>query len=369
MLELQAFEPAFRDDWDAFVRDHPLAGYGHLSGNFDLAAATPGVRNRSLVVRDGGSLVAVLPLFEQDARVLRAIPVRTLASGAFFPAGPLISSALRGKAEASALSLLLDGVRDGARAARIDRVLVAHPNITAGQPTVARIGYSPLLHYGYRAKPGVGLVLDLSQSVEHLAAGRNSGCRQRINKAQNAGAVVAPIRDRGEWLACYAMNVQTLGSLALSREQFGVIWDRFIEPGHAAAYGVHADGALAAAITVIRANGAAYYWHGWRAEQTMAGANHLGLWSAILASREAGCLAFELGSVEFENPKNIGISQFKQSFGGTPFQTMAAALELRPLKAAAIALAEAAIAAARVRRRVPAPAPAPAPLPAVAVRT
>jgi len=369
MLDLIAFEPALRDDWDAFVRDHPLAGYGHLSGNFDLAAVTPGVTNRSLVVREGRSLVAVLPLFESDGHVLRAVPVRTLASGAFFPAGPLISTAARGKAEANALAVLLEGVRDCARAARADRVIIAYPNITAGQPTIARLGYSPLLHHGYRAKPGVGLLIDLAQSPEHLGSGRKSGCRQCIAQAQRAGATVAPIGAREQWLGCYDMNVHTLGPLALSREQLAAIWDRFIVPGHATAHAVHAGGQMVAAVTIAETNGAAYYWHGWRSAQAFTGASHLGLWTAILAARDAGCRAFELGSVEFDDAKNIGISQFKQSFGGTPFQTMAAALELRPVKAAAVALAEAAVAAARVRRRAPAPAPTAAPLPAVAVRT
>ena len=78
---------------------------------------------------------------------------------------------------------------------------------------------------------------------------------------------------------------------------------------------------------------------------------------------------FELGSVEFENARNIGISQFKQSFGGAPFQTLTARLEMKPVKTAALALAEAAVSRLRRRRR-PAPAAAPAaPLTAAAART
>src|SRR4051812_114259 len=370
-MEILEFDAAARDEWDAFVRQHPLAGFGHLAANFDLAAATPGLRNVSLLAREGRGIVAVLPLFEQEARVLRGIPLRSVVSGAFFPAGPLISPEARGKGATTILSALLDRVRERAAAARVDNVVIAYPNVTAGQPTIARLGYSPLLHHGYHARPGVGLLLDLSQSAEQLAAGRNSGCRQRINKAQASGATVTRITAREEWAPAYALNVQTLGPLALSREQFDVIWDRFIAAGDANAYAVHVDGKLAAMTATIRVNDVAYYWHGWRAADTIPGAAHFGLWSAILEAREHGCKAFELGSLEFVNAKNIGISQFKQSFGGVPFQTLAAELRLRPLKHAAIALAEAAAAVIRERkgRKAEAVAPAPAPITAAVART
>ena len=350
-MEIIGFEPGLTGEWDAFVARHPLAGYGHLSANFALADATEGVRNVSLMAREGRSIAAVLPLFERSDRVLRSVRVKELVSGAFFPAGPLVSPAAKGKAEANVLAQLLDGVRERARAAKADRVSIAYPNVTAGQPSIARLGYSPLLHHGYRPRPGVGLLLDLAQSAEQLAAGRKSGCRQSITKAQGAGAVVDIIRDRALWMACHAMNVQTLGVLAHSERQLAAIWDHFIAPGHAVAHAVHAGGALAAVTVTVQCGGSAYYWHGWRAEPALPGASHLALWSAILASREQGCRAFELGSLEFEHAKNIGISQFKQSFGGVPFQTLGASLDVRPVKSAALALAEAIVSSYRQRRR------------------
>jgi hypothetical protein len=231
-VEVLEFEPGMLEEWDAFVAAHPLAGYGHLSANFALAAATPGVGNASLVVREGRTLAGILPLFEQAGHTLRAVPLRSVTSGAFFPAGPLLGTSVRGKAETNALTLLLDGARGRARARGIDRIVVGYPNITAGQSTIARLGYSPLLHHGYRARPAVGLVLDLAQTVEQLGSARKSGCRQTIAKAQAAGATCAVIRDRETWLSAHALNCQTLGDLALSREQMSVIWDRFIDAGH-----------------------------------------------------------------------------------------------------------------------------------------
>jgi hypothetical protein len=367
-MEVLPYDDTCAEEWDTFVRRHPLAGYGHLAANFALAGVTPGTTNASLIVRDGRTLVGVLPLFEQRAHVLRAISVRSLVSGAFFPAGPLLSPNLRGKAEAAAMAALLDAVGERAKRDGIDRVVIGYPNITDGQPTISRIGYSPLLHHGYHATPGVGLAVDLGQAPEQIAAGRKSGCRQAITKAQSAGVTAMRISERDEWLACHALNVHTLGPLALSLEQMSVIWDRFIAAGDATAFAVHADGAIAAVTTIISANGAAYYWHGWRSAVPVNGASHLGLWTAILAARDAGCRAFELGSIEFQNSKNIGISQFKQSFGGTPFQTLSAQLDVRPVKSAAIALAEAAAAVLRARRRRPAAAPAsPAPMATAAV--
>jgi hypothetical protein len=357
-MEIVDFEPGLREEWDAFVAKHPLAGFGHLSGNFALAGVTDGVRNLSLVAREGRQIAGILPLFARTGRVLRSVAVTDMVSGAFFPAGPLISPAAKGKAETNVLTALLEAARARAAAAGADRIVIAYPNVTGGQPTIGRAGYSPLLHHGYRARPAVGLLLDLTQTAEQLGAGRKSGCRQSIAKAQASGATVDAVRDRDEWMACYEMNVQTLGELAHSEVQLAAIWDHFIQSGQTHAYAVRANGVTAAVAVTIESHGTAYYWHGWRANAQLPGASHLALWTAILAARDRGCRAFELGSLEFEHAKNIGISQFKQSFGGTAFQTMAAACELRPVKSAAIALADAALAAVRQRRRRPAPAAA-----------
>jgi hypothetical protein len=354
-MDIVDFEPGLTAEWDAFVGAHPLASYGHLSANFALAAHAQ-TRNASLLVRDAQKTVAVMPLFESTHHTLRAIALREFTSGALFPAGPLISPSLGAKGETAALTLLLDAVDQRARARRIDRVVVAHPAVTAGQPTLTRIGYSPLLHHGYQPNPGVGLLLDLSRSVEQLAAGRNSGCRQRITKAQATGMITSPISDRATWMACHALNLQTLGELALSEEELGAIWDHFIVPGHAIAHGAYMDGALVAVTVTIQSNNTAYYWHGWRPANAPAGASHLALWTSILACRDQGCHYFELGSLEFANARQIGIAQFKQSFGGTPFQVLSARREMKPVKAAAIALAETAIAAYRQRKRAPAAA-------------
>lgn len=350
-MEVVEFEPGLTAEWDAFVAEHPLAGYGHLSANFALAAQVPGLRNASLMVRDGRRTVALLPLFESRGRTLRWVPTRELVSGAFFPAGPLVALSTQGKAAAAALEALIEAVDVRGRVRGIDGVTVAYPNVSGGGPTVVRLGYSPLLHHGYQARPGVSLLLDLSRSVEQLASARKSGCRQQINKAQTSGMSTAPIRDREEWMSCHALNLHTLGELALSEGEMAAIWDHFITPGHASTRGVYLNGTLAAVTLTVQYRSTAYYWHGWRAANSANGASHFGLWNAILACREQGCRYYELGSLEFVNAKNIGISQFKQSFGGIPFQTVAARRELKPIKVAATALLEATIAAYRHRRR------------------
>lgn len=369
-MDVLDFEPSMIDDWDRFVEAHPLAGYGHLSGNFALADATPGVRNRSLVVKAGRSMTAILPLFEQSDHVLRAVPVRQLVSGPFFPAGPLVSAHANAKEEANVVTALAHAIRERSQAFGVDQVSVGYPTVTGGQPTIQRLGYSPFLHHGYKPRPGVALVLDLTRTPEQLGAGRKSSCRQTINKAQSAGLAVTPIASRDEWMACYPMNVRTLGSLALSPDQLAVMWDAFMARGHATAYAVRStNGELAGMTAVIRCGATAYYWHGWRSDAQVPGASYLALWTAIMDAREQGCRTFELGSLDFENPKNIGISQFKQSFGGAPYQTLGAQLDLKPVKAAALGLAAAVVASLRQRRRparVAAPAPAVTPAPAVA---
>jgi hypothetical protein len=215
-----------------------------------------------------------------------------------------------------------------------------------------RFGYSPLLHHGYKPRHGVGLLLDLTQPVEQLASARRSGCRQSVNKAAAAGATATELIDRREWMACRDINVQTLGELAYSDAQMAAIWDDFIAPGHAVAHVVRVDGTPAALTVTIFANRSAYYWIGFnRKPAPTAGAGHLALWTAILDARNRGCQYFELGSLDFENPRNVGISQFKQSFGGLPCQVISAQLEANRVKSASLALAEAILIAARERRQ------------------
>jgi hypothetical protein len=344
-MDIVDFDRSEIEGWDAFVRAHPMASYGHLAANFALADETPGVQNRSLVVRDGGEVVGVLPLFEVSDRELRWIRVRSLVSGAFFPAGPLISPSVPPKSTSKVLGLLLGAVRARAATLRADRVVIAYPSVTDAQPAIVRFGYSPLLHHGYSARPGVGLLIDLCKSPEQLAAARRGGCKSSVAKAQAAGATVGVLRHRDEWIACNDINVQTLGPLAFSQRQLGAIWDHFIAPGHATAYAVYADKVIAAALVTIQWRDSAYYWIGWRRyPMPFLGASHLALWSAILGSRERGCRFFELGSLEFGSAKNTGISEFKQSFGGTPYQTLAAELIVKPMKSAGIAVAKAAAA-------------------------
>src|SRR2546421_11047034 len=58
-LEIQLYDPGMRVEWDAFVRTHPQASYGHLSATFDLVETMKNVSNRSLLVREAGKLVGI----------------------------------------------------------------------------------------------------------------------------------------------------------------------------------------------------------------------------------------------------------------------------------------------------------------------
>ncbi|MEO5895024.1 MAG: GNAT family N-acetyltransferase [Vicinamibacterales bacterium] len=344
------FSPELQGEWDAFVARHPHAAYGHLSAQFGVAAETPGLRNVSLLVRDHRAVIAVLPLFVRERHALRVVRVRELTSGGIFPGGPLISPTLQGKAATAVLDVLLNTVAARAEVLKVDDVVITHPHVVGAQPSIVRFGYSPLLHYGYAARTGVGLLLDLSCSPDKLATGRRSGCRQSINKAYASGATVAIMADRAQWLACHELNVQTLGHLAYSERQMAAIWDGFIAAGHATAHATYVDGRVAAVTVTVHFNKSAYYWIGLnRRPLPLPGAGHLALWTAILHAQSQGCGHFELGSLDFENPKNQGISQFKQSFGGSAHQIVSAGFSVRPVRAAALALGEAIVAAARER--------------------
>lgn len=355
-MDVVDFSPELRSGWDAFVSMHPHASYGHLSGQFGLAAVTPGLRHVSVLAIDRGEVIGVLPLFLHDRHALRWVPVRELTSGGIFPGGPLVSPKLQGKAATAVMELLVNAVAARAKALKADAVVITHPHVVGGQPSIMRFGYSPLLNHGYASRSGIGLLLDLSCPPDKLAALRRSGCRQSINKAQASGAIVEILNDRAQWLACYPLNVQTLGDLAYSEQQMAAIWDHFIAAGHATAHATYVDGLIAAVTVTVHFNKSAYYWIGLNRRPPTLGAGHLALWTAILHAQSQGCGHFELGSLDLDSAKNKGISQFKQSFGGSAHQIISATLSVRPIKAAALALGEAVAAAVRRRQLRPPPA-------------
>jgi hypothetical protein len=342
------------DAWSAFVAAHPHRAVGHLTAVFELERVTSGAVNRSVLLEEDGQLRGVVPLFQVRWTDLRVFPVRTLASGTHFPGGPLFDVALGERHRRHLLKHLAAHLDEQAAALGVDQVRISFPTVVGERPAIEVHGYLPLRHYGFREANVVALFVDLHCDEDALFAKLERPRRVDISRCRASGGEVRRIEIRDEWLGAYELNVQTLGRKAYSHEALGVMWDRFVAEGYAIALGVYASGALTSVVVVTTVGTAAYYWCGFNAYPApIPGGSTFALWEAMLLCKRLGISVFEFGSLEFDSPKQIRISQFKASFGPRPVYALGGVRRVRLMRGALLDLARASAAflRSRIRRR------------------
>jgi hypothetical protein len=336
---------SFEQLWESFVPQQKDACVGHLGANFSLADAA-GVRNRSIIVVDEKDRpLAAMPLFELEQRELRVFHRRIVSSGFEFPAHPLIAANLGSPQEKELLANVLRAVESVAAACNADDVRISYPAIIDGVPAITRHRYLPLRHFGYSDDSGVGWVLDLRVDLEDLNRTLDKSCRNAIRRAQKEGCSVRPVRDAGEWMTCLELAKETLGRAAPSERMHRACWEYFVAPGHAKTTAVvpPASDVPSNVVVAVGWNGSWYYWKSYNTrEGRIPGANNLALWEMIASVKRRDGVFFELGSMEFDNPKQIAIAEFKRSFGGTPNYALRGVRHRRPVRYAALGLLSAA---------------------------
>ncbi len=341
-LTIDPYTPDQHAAWADFVCNNPRAGFGHLPAIFDLEqVSSPHTVNRSILLRDdGGALIGVFPLFEIVSRELRYIKSRELVSGTYLPSGPLLKADLPAKTSAKAFDALATYCVRLGRERRCDRIRVSFPNVIADEPAISQLRYLPLRSYGFHDTNPVSLLLDLGAEELQLFQRLDSGCRNKIRRAEREGATVHQVLDRDEWLSCYPLNVATLGAIAHSRPVLETVWDGFVSNGSAQVHAANFDGAIHAVVVTIHLHSSSYYWFGFNSKsQPAPGINNLTLWRAICAAKARGTRLFQLGSKEFGDSKQRAISAFKESFGGECFCSLSGVLDLAPARRLYIDLA------------------------------
>lgn len=294
-----------------------------------------------MVVDQKDCPLAAIPLFEIESRQLRILHRRAVISGFEFPAHPLIATSLTARQGQELLAYLLRAVESAADACNADELRISYPAVIGGVTAIAKYHYCPLRHFGFSDDSGVGWILNLRQDIGELERGLDKSCRNMIRRAQKEGCSVRPISDRGEWMRCFEVAKETLGVCAPSEHLHGAYWDWFIAPGYAKTNAVIPPAAQKPSNIVVCAawNMHSYYWKSFNSRcMRIPGANNLALWEAIASARQSGAAAFELGSLEFDDPKQQAIAAFKGSFGGTPTGLLRGVRYRRPIKHAAAGL-------------------------------
>jgi GNAT acetyltransferase-like protein len=353
-IRVVPYSADYADAWTAFVDAHPHRAVGHLAAVFEIERLTSGALNRSVLLEENGKLRGVAPLFETRWKDLRFFPIRALSSGTHFPGGPLLDASLGERHQRHLLKDLATYLDEQAAVLGVDQVRISFPTVIGERPAVEVYGYLPLRQYGFRETNVVALLADLRCAEDTLFGKLDRSRRVRISRCRDSGGEVRPIETRDEWLRAYELNVQTLGDRAYSREALAVMWDRFVVGGHGAALGVYASDALASVELVTTVGTTAYSWCRFRAHPApVPDAGSLGLWEAMLLCKRRGIPIFEFGSLEFDSPKQIGIGEFKASFGPRPVYALDGIRRVRPMRGALLEVARvsAAFLRSRIRRR------------------
>lgn len=333
------------DAWDAFAAGHPESGTGHLAAVRRLAVETGGARDVSVLVRDGERIAGLLPLFEVREPVLRWAERRFVVSGPAFPAGPLLAPWLPAKRRAAAEALLHEHAERRARELGADVLKLALPGIVGARRASEMHPVSPFLRHGYATRTSEGTLLDLSPDLAELTRQKVTPCAGSIKRCQREPGVTAGlIERRDEWTSLHDLSRRYEAPNQWPRAHFEMSWERLFERGAAVAAAVRRDGEILAAAAATIHRGAAYYWLGFaQPGNPVHGASNLALWTAILAARERGVRAFEMGSLRYGPGREAAISHYKRTFGGAPYFAWTGVKELRPVRRAAIELVQAAV--------------------------
>ena len=338
-LTFKPLEPDMEPAWDAFYARQPGAWPGQHRALFAFARATGLTPRPALALTPRGEVAALLPIFETIQRRARLLRFRVWTTGAGLRGGPLVDDALGESDRQQVWQACGDWLRTAACARGIDEVRVALPHHLGPRPVAEVYPEFPLASCGFEPATGHTMVLPLDGDEAALMARLQKRCRNMVRRADREGVVCAPFTARAVWMSdAMDLNRQTYAAEpvdALGEAAMACVWDGFVTPGMAHVYEARdADGRLASVVVTVGSPSVEYIWHAFnrRNPPPPPGAANRLWYEALSDMATRGVTACELGSIETTDPRQRGISTFKQSFGGDLRPSHAATLRLSPVK-------------------------------------
>lgn len=325
-------------DWDRFVAGNPHAWVAHDRAyiEFEESRGFRSVSHLALDERD--RVVAVTPLFLKECTVGRMFRFRTMLTGTSLRAAPLVAADMPPKTRREFWRAWAEWSREEGARRNVDEIRVNFPHFIGERHVSEVYEVNPLREHGFNDVPNLTMLLDLQAVEGDLIASFEGRCRNSFKKAAAAGAVYEAVTDRGTWLSLEEINRQTFAeeeAEAYSRRTMEILWDRFVERGLARVAALRHEGRVICA-GVRAGNGFSEY--NWilfsERPRTVQGATNLFMGRDMEAMRARGVRWCEVGSLEFDDPRQRGIAEFKRSFGGKVYRTMDCKACLSPLKLA-----------------------------------
>lgn len=337
----QLLDNSSKSRWDAFVAANPHAWPGHDAAVIEFERLR-GARSLShLVMDDSGQLAAVVPLFVAEDRRARLFRFRTLHTGSSLRGGPLLRADLPDATRRHFWPEWIGWLKGLARREGADEIAVSLPHFYGDRPKEALYEYFPLRDCGFGDAGGVTLIADLAAAPADIAEQFTRESRKNVRHALKSGATFESIKDRAVWLACDDLNRQTFEGehfSPYSPASLEHIWDGFVARGLARVFGVRHEGNLVSVVVTAGTATSHYAWIGFnRRPMPLRGANNLLVHGVMERLRAEGVKYYEIGSLEFDDPRQQRIAAFKKSFGGIPRQAYGGILVLSEIKTAAAA--------------------------------
>jgi lipid II:glycine glycyltransferase (peptidoglycan interpeptide bridge formation enzyme) len=319
-------------DWNDVVLDSPDGWVFALFAWQDLIVAVSewGLRDHSFAVAAEGRLIAAVPLQFNPG-------TGGLGMSAWGGCGPIIRERIAGQQKSDLLNRIYENCRNIAvreKAARLEFAQSATTNACISN----RYGVNHSLFHGFEDRSGLTQVIDLTPSLDDLWSGLSKNARNIIRRAEKSGFYATQV----DWLEhldrYYALHCETYKRTGVAPHPyayFSGIAEKMGPSGHAALFAAFDDRGevLAYHNDACFSSGALYHTGCSASNAQDKGANYLLLWRAIVASKEAGRMVYEVGPIfpNASDPKQRGLTLFKTRFGGSPRRAMRSTL-IYPVK-------------------------------------
>jgi hypothetical protein len=316
-LEIAEKTAIHSDDWNAFVDDCDEAWLWHRTELIDAFATWDGASDQSFAIRDGGKILAVVPLHLTRGRMLGLVGWNTLESSG----GPACANGMAAKQRKKVLTEARGHLEALASRSKARQALFSLPVMAPAWRGERCPRVNPLLDLGCRNTLTQSWVIDLRRPMAEIRRAYSETTRQEIKKAEQSGVSVREARGAADLEAYYELHCETYrrtGATPRTKRYFQNIFDVLVEKNLCRIVFLIKDGAVIAAHNTGLYKGGAVYWTGASRNDKAAGETRLLFDNQLAAARERDCEWYETGEAfpNLQHGKLKGLSDYKKSFGG-----------------------------------------------------
>lgn len=294
-----------REQWEAFVRDHPKGSIFHTPSMMAVFRRTK--YHRPLVLAALGRRGQILALVAAVHIQTLPDPLGSLASRVVHFAEPLCGA----DAEAvDALTALLE--QHDAEMRRTALFAEVRALDTAGSEQRA------LGQCGYAYEDYLNFLIDLRKPAETLLGAMTSDCRRRIRANEKKGLEIRDITDEAgidTLYRCVQLSYERARVPLAHKSLFVAAYHTLRKTDMIKMTAAYYEGVPVAASVMLVYKTAAFAWYG--------GSDRLGsvypmeglIWREIREAQQCGCPRYDFGGAGWPD-KPYGVRDFKAKFGG-----------------------------------------------------